>query len=111
SPDAAKKAIGELATCTSQYGCKAFDALAGFGAAAGGDLLALAGDTTRPIEQRRLAAVLIGQAKVPDAGPKLVELAMALDNKDVKQSLATSDYFEAAGMCGGDATFAALAAG
>ena len=69
SPDAAKQQLAALASCSSQYNCAAFDTLAGFGAAAGPDLLAFVSDASKPIAQRRLVALAIGKAKLADAGP------------------------------------------
>ena len=105
SPDAAKKLAAELATCSSEIGCKPYDALVGFGAQAAPELLAVAVDGNAKLESRRVAAKALGKIKAPDAGPKLVEAANKLDN-----SLAQGDFYEAAGECGGQATFDALIA-
>lgn len=105
SADAAKAAIAELGACSSQYNCAGYKTLVGFGPQAGPDLLAHAGDTTANPASRRLAANAIGELKVPDAGPKLVELGLASDDH-----MFQSDFFEAAGKTGGQATFDALIA-
>ena len=105
SPEAAKKYAGELAACSSDVGCKAFDALVSFGPQAAPELIAAATDASAKIEGRRLAAKALGKAKVADAGPKLVEAANKLED-----SLAQGDFYEAAGECGGQATFDALIA-
>jgi hypothetical protein len=105
SPDDAQKYAAELATCSSEFNCKPFEALVGFGPQAAPELLALATDGTAKLEGRRLAAKALGKAKVADAGPKLVDAANKLDN-----SLAQGDFYEAAGECGGQATFDALIA-
>jgi hypothetical protein len=105
SPEAAKKLAAELASCSGEAGCKPFETLAGFGAQAAPELLAVAVDGGAKIEARRLAAKALGKAKVAEAGPKLVEAANKLDD-----SLAQGDLYEAAGECGGQATFDALTA-
>lgn len=105
SPELAKKHAAELASCSSEYNCKPFDALVAFGAQAAPELIALAIDGSAKIEARRLAAKALGKAKVADAGPKLVEAANKLDD-----SLAQGDFYEAAGECGGQPTFDALIA-
>ncbi len=105
SADAATRELDALAACTSQYSCPAFDTLAAFGAAAGPQLVAFVTDLGKPDVQRGLVALLIGKAKLPEAGPKLVEIG--LSSKDVTVE---HNFLEAAGLCGGDATFAALTA-
>lgn len=105
SPDVAKKHAAELASCSSEHNCKAFDALVAFGAQAAPELTALAVDGSAKIEARRLAAKALGKAKVADAGPKLIEAANKLDD-----SLAQGDFYEAAGECGGQPVFDALIA-
>lgn len=103
SPENAKKLAAELAACTSEIGCKAYEALASFGAQASAEMLASATDASVPLESRVLAAKILGKAKVADAGPKLVEAGNKVDN-----SLRQSDFYGAAGECGGQATFDAL---
>jgi hypothetical protein len=105
SPAAAKAAIDQLATCSSQYNCKPYDTLVAFGAPAGADLVAFATDASKPLEPRRLAVAAVGQLKVAGAGPKLVAAGLA-----EKDGVAGMDFFKAAGECGGDDTFAALTA-
>ena len=105
SADGATHALDALASCTSQYNCAAFDTLAGFGAAAGPQLVALISDLGKPEKLRGLVAILIGKAKLPDAGPKLVEIGLASRDVTIQH-----DFLVAAGECGGDATFAALTA-
>ncbi|HUJ61119.1 MAG TPA: hypothetical protein VLX92_21595 [Kofleriaceae bacterium] len=105
TPEAGKQAIAQLAACTSQYSCAAFDTVVGFGQPAVADLTAFVSDDTRPIDARRVAAIALGKLKAAAAGPKLVELGIA--SKDVT---AQSDFLTAAGECGGDATFAAATA-
>lgn len=105
SPDAAKKYAGELATCSSEFNCKPFEALVSFGPQAAPELLAIATDASAKLEGRRLAAKALGKAKVADAGPKLVEAANKFED-----SLAQGDFYEAAGECGGQPTFDALIA-
>jgi hypothetical protein len=103
SPDAAKQLVTELGTCSSEIACKPYDALVGFGAQAAPELLAVAVDGGAKLETRRIAAKALGKVKAPDAGPKLVEAANKLED-----SLAQGDFYEAAGECGGQATFDAL---
>ncbi len=105
SAEAATHALGALGSCTIQFSCAAFDTLASFGGAAGAQLMAYVSDLGNTEKSRALAAVLIGMAKVPDAGPKLVEIGLSSQDATVDHA-----FFEAAGRCGGDATFAALAA-
>jgi hypothetical protein len=105
SPETAKKLASELATCSSEFNCKPFEALVSFGAQGAPELLAVATDASAKIEGRRLAAKALGKIKAPDAGPKLVEAANKLED-----SLAQGDFYEAAGECGGQATFDALIA-
>jgi hypothetical protein len=103
SPENAKKLAAELAACTSEIGCKAYEALASFGAQAAAELLAFATDASAKPEARAIAAKALGKAKVADAGPKLVEAGNKVDD-----SLRQGDFYEAAGECGGQATFDAL---
>jgi len=105
SPETAKKLAGELAACSSDVGCKAYDALVSFGPQAAPELLATATDASAKLEGRRIAAKALGKAKAADAGPKLVEAANKLED-----NLARGDFYEAAGECGGQATFDALVA-
>lgn len=105
SPETAKKLAGELGTCSSEFNCKPYEALVSFGPQAAPELLAVATDASAKLEGRRLAAKALGKIKAPDAGPKLVEAANKLED-----SLAQGDFYEAAGECGGQATFDALIA-
>jgi hypothetical protein len=107
SPEAAKKAVGEMAACSSDYNCEAYKTLVGFGPAAAPELLAFAGDTTASADARRLAAKALGEIKAPDAGPKLIAIANALTHDDF---MLQGDLYEAAGKSGGQATFDALVA-
>lgn len=105
SADEAKKLAGELGTCSSEFSCKPFETLVAFGPQAAPELVAVAVDGSAKLEARRLAAKALAKIKAPDAGPKLVEAANKIDD-----SLAQSDFYEAAGECGGQATFDALIA-
>lgn len=107
SPEAAKKAIGEMAACSSDFNCEAYKTLVGFGAAAAPELIAFAGDTTASADARRIAAKALGEIKAPDAGPKLIEIANKLGHDDF---MLQGDLYEAAGKSGGQATFDALIA-
>jgi hypothetical protein len=105
SPAAVKEQLAAMAKCDTSAVCEPMDTLVGFGANAGPDLVAFLGDASKPIEQRRIAAVAIGKIKVAGAGPKLVELGNAASDVTAQE-----DFYTAAGLCGGDATFDALAA-
>lgn len=105
SPQAAARALDELASCTSEVNCKPMDRLVEFGPVAGAALVAYVSDATKPAAQRHIAAIAIGKLRVAGAGAKLVALASHID-----EFLVRGDYYEAAGACGGDDTFAALAA-
>ena len=105
SADAAKKALGELAACSTQYNCAAYTTLVGFGPAAAPDLVAALGDPAVTKDTRRLIAAAIAEIKPPDVGPKLVEIANTADD-----SMLQGDLYEAAGASGGRATFDALIA-
>lgn len=107
SPEAAKKAIGEMAACSSEYGCEAHKLLVSFGAQAAPDLLAFAGDTTASPDARRIAASALAAIKSPDAGPKLVEIANAVPSSEF---ILQGDLYKAAGASGGQATFDLLIA-
>lgn len=106
SPEAAKALVGEMAACSSEYGCKPFETLVGFGAAAAPELLTLAGDTAASSDARRMAASALTKIKAPDAGLRLVELG----NGVADDSMLQGDLYEAAGASGGQPVFDALIA-
>jgi len=103
TPEAAKQHVAELAKCSSQYSCPAFDTLVGFGPAAAPELLAVAVDDKAPLEQRRMAVAAIGAVKAPEVGVKLIEAANKLED-----SLAQGEFYDAAGKSGGQPVFDAL---
>lgn len=106
SPEAAKKAIGEMAACSSTSSCDAYKTLVGFGATAAPDLLAFVADKSASTDARGMAAEALAEIKAPDAGPKLVEIANGVGDEGMLQG----DLYEAAGKSGGQATFDALIA-
>jgi len=99
----AKTQLAALADCTSELSCDAFDALVDLGESAGPEVLAYVQDKSHG-DARRLAARVLGRIQFAPAGAKLVALANA--EPDVMLQI---DLFRAAGECGGDATFDALA--
>lgn len=101
-PDS-KKLLKEMEECTSELGCDAFDALVDAGDVVGGDILAYVEDTSHG-GARRLASRALAKIRYAPAGTRLVELGNA--ETDVLMQI---DLFKAAGQCGGDATFDALA--
>src|SRR5215212_10246352 len=52
SPEAAKKNAAELASCSSEFNCKPYEALVSFGAQAAPELLALATDDKAKLDAR-----------------------------------------------------------
>ena len=104
APGLAKTQLAALTDCTSELTCDAFDALVEIGAQAGPEVLAFVEDTGHSDDARRLAARVLGRIQYAPAGPRLV--ALANQEPDV---LTEIDLFKAAGECGGDDTFTALA--
>jgi 6,7-dimethyl-8-ribityllumazine synthase len=105
SPEAAKAQIAKLGDCVIPDNCEPYKILVGFGPQVGPDVLAALGDAAVSKEAKRMAAEVIGALKLPDAGPRLIELASASDDHMLQ-----SDLFEAAGASGGQATFDLLVA-
>jgi hypothetical protein len=105
SPEAAKEQIGKLADCVIPDNCEAYKTLVGFGPQAGGDLMAALADPAVDKDAKKLAAHAVAALKVPDAGPRLVELGHAADDHMLQR-----DLYAAAGKAGGQATFDALIA-
>lgn len=105
SPDAAKQLIAKLDDCVVPDSCEPYKTLVGFGPQVGPDLLAAIADPAVPAGARAMAATTLGALKLPDAGPKLVELGSTIDDHSIQR-----DVFKAAGASGGQATFDALIA-
>lgn len=107
SPEAAKKAIGEMAACTSDYDCAGYKTLVGFGKPAAPDLVAVVGDATASKDLREMALKALDEIKSPEVGPKLVEIANAMSHDDF---ILQGDIYETAGKSGGQPTFDLLIA-
>ena len=84
SPDAAKQLIAKLDDCVIPDSCEPHKTLVGFGPQVGPDLLAAIADPAVPAGARAMAATTLGALKLPDAGPKLVELGSTIDDHSIQ---------------------------
>nr|HEX4314540.1 hypothetical protein [Kofleriaceae bacterium] len=99
-----KSELSRLVACKSELDCDAFDSLVDLGDVAAPEVLSFVADRSHG-DARRLAARVLGRMHYAPAGPPLV--ALGNGEPDV---MAQMDLLRAAGDCGGDATFDALAA-
>ena len=99
-----RSSLASLAGCSSEVACTPFDDLVDLGDVAAPEVLAYVADCSHG-DARRLAARVLGRVHYAAGGPQLV--ALGNGESDV---LAQMDLLKAAGQCGGDATFDALAA-
>lgn len=103
SPDAAKQLVATFGDCVIADTCDAYKTLVGFGAQVGPDLLTALADPALPADSKKLVVDALGALKLPDVGPKLVELGSDPAYADLQDEL-----FKAAGASGGQAAFDAL---
>jgi hypothetical protein len=101
--DHVRAELAQLTPCRSELECPAFDALLDLGDVAAPEVLAYVADHSHG-DSRRLAARVLGRLHYAPAGPQLV--AIGNGEPDV---MAQMDLLKAAGQCGGNATFDALA--